>query len=142
MPGTDSPMVEGVQGNGQLFMLGERAPEPLPEAVLARVEDIFARAEEAFGPVRLEWVDDGHSAWVIQIHCADGRLPVATFSPGTPENGWIPFRPSEGLARLRLMVEEAAVRGQGIEVIGEVGLTSHVGDVIREGGVPGRRAAS
>jgi hypothetical protein len=41
---------------------------------------------------------------------------------------------------LRRVVEQAQKTGAGVELVREVGLTSHVGDILRSAGVPARIA--
>jgi len=57
-------------------------------------------------------------------------------SPGEPEAGWIDFHPDAGLDELNELIQHAAATGQGIRVIGQVGLTSHVGDLLRKSHIP------
>jgi hypothetical protein len=54
----------------------------------------------------------------------------------------LPFDPSDGLEKLRLLVDEAAKKHWGVEVLRPVGITSHVGDILRKAGVPGRLAVA
>jgi hypothetical protein len=61
-------LVEGVSGFGDPFMVGERAPEALPDAVTADVRAVYDRAHAVLGPVRFEWVHDGTQVWVVQLH--------------------------------------------------------------------------
>jgi hypothetical protein len=42
------------------------------------------------------------------------------------------------LEALRELIELAARGGEGIVVTGEVGVTSHVGDLLRKAGLPAR----
>lgn len=135
------PLVEGVEGFGDGFMLGERRQE-LSTAILNDVRRLVRRAEGIMGPVQIEWVHDGRQVWVIQIHARN----IDLVSPGVINPGhadrWIEFDPRAGLDRLRETVEVAVEEGAGIEVTRAVGVTSHVGDLIRRAGVPGRLAAN
>jgi hypothetical protein len=132
--------VEGVRGSGDAFMLGERAPEGLPEEVVADVRTLADRARRELGPVRLEWAHDGRTAWVLQAHIATHFFQDrAVLSPGdAPE--WLDFHAGSGLDVLTRLLATARDRGAGILVHGAVGLTSHVGDLLRKAGVPGRLA--
>jgi hypothetical protein len=132
-----SVLVEGVAGTGDGFMLGA-APAPLPAEVVAAVRDLVEAAAARLGPVRVEWAHDGTAAWVLQLHRARVRLPAGVLSPG-PADRWLPYDPADGLDRLRSLVA-AVPPGAGIEVTGPVGVTSHVGDILRRAGVPGRLA--
>jgi hypothetical protein len=57
--------------------------------------------------------------------------------PGEPAR-WRRFDPADGLDSLRRLIEEARAAGDGIVVAGDVGLTSHVGDLLRRAAVPAR----
>ncbi|MGY1684427.1 hypothetical protein ACI8AK_02440 [Geodermatophilus sp. SYSU D00867] len=132
--------VEGVPGTGDDFMLGEQAPEALPDEVVEDVRALAARAREELGPIRLEWAHDGRTVWVLQAHIAThffrGR---AVLSPGDA-NEWLDFHAGHGLDGLTDLIASAQSRGAGVLVHGTVGLTSHVGDLLRKAGVPGRLA--
>jgi hypothetical protein len=133
-----SVLVEGVRGTGDGFMLGECAPEPLPAPVAEDVRGLVTAAAGALGPVRIEWAHDGSRAWVLQLHRVGVRVSDETLSPGSADR-WLAYDPRDGLDRLRELVAEAAAAGAGVEVTGGVGVTSHVGDILRKAGVPGRR---
>jgi hypothetical protein len=130
--------VQGVAGQGDAFMLGAQPPESLPEPVLADVRALSRTARGALGPVRLEWVHDGHRPWVVQLHIARQFFSNAHIvSPGEADS-WLDFTVSDGLDTLRRLLDRAQQQGAGIRIHGAVGLTSHVGDLIRRAKVPGR----
>ena len=131
-------LVEGVAGFGDDFMLARAAPADLPDRVQADVRRLGSRAAEALGPVRFEWAHDGHRAWVLQLHLAMVAASPTTIYPGTPTR-WHPFDPALGLERLRDLLA-AIPSGEGVEVTGDVGVTSHVGDLLRRAAVPARLA--
>jgi hypothetical protein len=133
-------LVEGVAGFGDDFMLARRAPARLPGRVLDDIQRVGARAAAALGPVRFEWAHDGDGAWVVQLHLATVMASGATIHPGTPAR-WRRFDPSLGLDSLRELI--ASIDGdEGIEVTGDVGVTSHVGDLLRRAAIPSRLAGS
>ncbi|PRY39339.1 hypothetical protein LY71_1218 [Geodermatophilus tzadiensis] len=139
--GDDRPdHVEGVPGSGDAFMLGQQPPEAVPDDVVADVLAVAALARAVLGPVRLEWAHDGNTAWVVQAHVAThffrGR---GVLSPGDPQE-WLDFNAADGLDELGTLITAARRRNAGIRVHGSVGLTSHVGDLLRKAGVPGRLA--
>jgi hypothetical protein len=139
VPGTDGgQLVEGVAGFGDDFMLARTAPARLPDQVLDDVRLAGARAATTLGPVRFEWAHDGHQAWVLQLHLATATASPTTIYPGTPAR-WHRFDPSLGLERLRELIATVE-RGEGVEVAGDVGVTSHVGDLLRRAAVPARLA--
>lgn len=131
--------VEGVHGPGDDFMLGSQRPDDLPPAVIEDVRSLAAKARKHLGEVRLEWVYDGTQAWIVQLHLSSLRFQTGVISPGSADK-WLTFEASEGLPRLRQVVEAARVSSSGVEVIGDVGLTSHIGDLLRKAGVPARFA--
>lgn len=133
-----SVLVEGVHGTGDEFMLGDRAPEALPPSVADDVRALVTAASAALGPVRIEWAHDGTAAWVLQLHRVALRVSDEMLSPGEADR-WLPYDPHDGLDRLRELVAEARAAAAGVEVTDGVGITSHVGDILRKAHVPGRR---
>jgi hypothetical protein len=131
------PLVEGVAGAGDAFMQGQAAPEPLPEEVLAAVKALYRAAAGRLGPVRLEWVYDGKSAWVVQLH--QGATPSSgrTIYPGEAAR-FHRFEVARGLEALRALVAQVAGTGEGILLVGSIGITSHLGDVLRKASIPSR----
>lgn len=125
--------VHGVAGSGDDFMLGTRPAEALPEDVVSDVRALVDRAATVLGPVRMEWAHDGERAWVLQMHLVRGDRRRA--STGTADV-WLDFDPTDGLDALRALVLEAAAARAGVRVTRPVGLTSHVGEILREAGVP------
>ena len=133
-----SVVVEGVRGAGDGFMLGDQPPEPLPKEVLHDVLRLVHTAISALGGVRVEWSHDGSRAWLLQMHRASRQIADGVLNPGDADR-WVPFNPDEGLEVLRSLVAQLRGTGVGVDVQGAVGLTSHVGDILRKAGVPGRR---
>jgi hypothetical protein len=142
--GTDgNPLIEGVRGYGDDFMLGNRPPEDLPGFVVADIAEAWAKLSKQIGPVSIEWAHDGQEAWILQLHCmsyAAGELGVIVL--GEPNHGWLKFTAGDNLDRLKDLVREAGTAGMGIQIDGRVGLTSHVGDILRQAGVPARQMVS
>jgi len=130
-------VVEGVRGYGDKFMLGEAAPEPLPAEVSRLVRDILRKARSVIGDVRVEWVFDGTDVWVVQLHSGSLRSSGDLIYPGTPTREH-EFQVSEGLESLRRLVAHIAGTGEGVILLGSVGVTSHFGDVLRKAQVPSR----
>lgn len=135
-------IIEGVAGSGDDFMLGSQATAALPDAIVERVRDLLATIESRLGSgVRIEWVADQTTIWVLQLHRVALGSVAGVFSPGEADE-WLPFDPSRGLDALHELIEEATHRRAGIEVTKPVGLTSHVGDLLRKARVPGRLRAT
>ena len=129
-------LVEGVEGYGDDFMLARAAPAPLPARVLNDVRRLGARATAALGPVRFEWAHDGDQAWVLQLHRATVTASATTIYPGTPAR-WHRFDPAQDLDRLRDLIARVPA-GEGVELTGDVGVTSHAGDLLRRAAIPSR----
>jgi hypothetical protein len=139
LPGSaDGLLVEGVAGSGEDLMLARRAPARLPDRVVHDVRRVGDRAAAALGPVRFEWAHDGADAWVVQLHLATATTTGATIHPGTPSR-WRRVDPSLGLEHLRQLIATVAP-DEGIELTGDVGVTSHAGDLLRRAAIPSRLA--
>jgi hypothetical protein len=130
-------LIEGVTGFGDAFMVGERRPEALPPEIVARVRDTYDRVAARLGPARFEWVDDGSTVWIVQLHSGASVSLGRTIVPGTPKR-FRRFEVEGGLERLRALISEVQGSGDGIALVGFVGVTSHFGDVLRRAGVPSR----
>jgi hypothetical protein len=131
-----SLIVEGRQGSGDALMLGIAHPQWLPEEVDGAVRAAHRRLSDALGPVRIEWVHDGERVWIVQLHVGATETTELAIVPGEADE-WIDFDVSRGLSELRALLGSAR-HGTGISLRGEVGLTSHVADVIRKAGLPAR----
>jgi hypothetical protein len=129
------PLIEGVAGTGERFMLGEVSPEALPDSVSSRVRQAFDAAAAAMGPVRMEWVFDGRHVWVVQLHRQSQPESAWMIYPGNPET-FLPFEVREGLVGLRSLIESVGKTGDGIRLIGNVGRTSHMCDLLRQAHIP------
>lgn len=135
--GDEAPLVEGVRGWGEAFMAGRRAPEPLPEAVRSAVLDLYGHAAAELGAVRFEWVWDGTTAWVVQLHRGAWAATDQVIHAGEARR-WHRFEVSRGLEALRELVGRLEGSGEGIVLVGRVGITSHLGDILRRAGIPSR----
>lgn len=132
-------VIEGVKGEGDDFMTGKVQPTDLPPSVRADIENLNRRLTLALGPVRFEWVHDGRTAWCVQLHQGRSVSTSRVIVSGTTEE-WLDFDVSRGLPALRKLLSEIPP-GTGILVQGEVGLTSHIADVLRKEGRPARLAS-
>lgn len=132
------PEIEGVCGRGDDFMLGLEPPAPLPTNVVEAVGRLLGDAHRRFGSVRAEWVADERHPWLVQLN-ATRRSNDVDISPGRATE-WRQFDPSTGLDALQELIDDAQRDGAGIEVTRRVGLTSHIGDVLRASNVPARFA--
>jgi hypothetical protein len=131
-------VIEGCSGEGDRLMLGLEMPELLPSFVTDEVSAVHRRLSSTLGPVRLEWVHDGHELWVVQLHLGITQTAGSTLVPGEPTN-WIEFSVDDGLERLRHRLDNLP-EDTGILLIGQVGVTSHIADLVRRTGAPARLA--
>jgi hypothetical protein len=107
--------------------------------VLDDVRRVGAQAAARLGPVRFEWSHDGDTAWVLQLHLTAARVSPTTIHPGSPSR-WRRFDPAHGLDALHALIATVAP-DEGIELTGDVGVTSHAGDLLRRAAIPSRLAA-
>ena len=121
-------------------MLGQKVPERLPKNVVEDVEAIFQRTKERLGPVRFEWVHDGERVWIVQLHRGATDSAASTLVPGEAER-WETFDASSGLEELRSLLHRLP-SDVGVRIGGEVGLTSHVADLLRKHKRPARLTES
>jgi hypothetical protein len=132
-----STIVEGVQGDGMNFMLGALSPQTLPNDVVDSVEATLRRARDVIGVSRVEWVYDGADVWIVQAHQDELPGEGRTLFPGHPENE-VRFDINDGLEELRSLVARLAGKSTGVVLVGDVGITSHFGDVLRRAEIPSR----
>lgn len=128
-------LIEGVRGEGALFMLGQQERESLPTSIVSDVRTLLDKAHRALGLVRIEWAHDGVRAWVLQLHVLNAR--TASLGQGTADH-WVDYDPRDGLDYLQEVVDDALATGAGVTVTRPVGVTSHVGDLLRRARVPAR----
>ncbi len=129
-------IVEGRQGEGEDFMQGTAPPEQLPKGILNDIHCLYQKAAKRLGPVRFEWVHDGRQAWIVQLHRGVTSTSSNVVVPGEPRE-WRSFLVSRGLEELRKELSSLDV-AEGILLKGQVGLTSHIADVLRKAGRPAR----
>ena len=131
------PVIEGVRGRGNEFMLGLVPPEEIPLHVKESVYVLYTRVEQKLGPVKLEWAYDGVKTWIIQIMLAALSSTNQVIVPGSA-GSFTRFNVEQGLESLRKLVETVKGEDFGIILIGDIGVTSHMGDVLRQAQVPSR----
>jgi len=132
-------VIEGQAGYGDHFMLGG-SPSPLPPDVVSSVQELLDKMRAALGDVQIEWATDGRQVWLLQVHVRSLKgIGGQTLSAGRAER-WLDYDPEDGLPVLRALTDQARAEAAGIFVVRPVGITSHIGDVIRAAGVPGRMA--
>lgn len=129
-------IVEGREGDGDEFMLGLAGPQLLPTRVLSDVNGVFETLSSQIGPIRFEWVHDGESAWIVQLHRGRTATDSEFIVPGNPDR-WVRFDVAQGLDRLRILLAELP-HDAGIVIAGQVGVTSHVADLLRKAHRPSK----
>jgi len=137
MSADDELLIEGKAGAGDSFMVGERDAEHLPDYILKVVGDTYRKAETQLGPVRMEWVYDGAHVWVVQLHRGKSSSTSGIIYPGDDDTRYLAYDTSQGIGGLRELIA-AHISGTGIELHGNVGVTSHFGDLLRKAGIPSK----
>ena len=131
-------VIEGIRGEGDSFMLGRVGPEGLPQSILGDIHLQYQQLSNLLGPVRFEWVHDGHGIWIVQLHVGDTESHGQTIVPGESER-WLEFDVSNGLEELR-RIYKSLPANVGVVLVGDVGLTSHIADVARRARRPTKLA--
>lgn len=131
-----NPIVEGIRGEGEALMKGVSLPEELPSDIIKDVLKVYEIAMTHLGPVRFEWVHDGERAWVVQLHRGATTTTSSVLVPGEVSQ-WRRFEVSRGLEALRCELGRLS-SDEGIILVGQIGLTSHIADVVRKAGKPAR----
>lgn len=130
-------IIEGVRGSGVGFMVGLVSPEPLPAEVIKAVTQTYEHASSLLGPIRMEWVYDGSQAWVVQLHPGTIHSFEQVIYPGEVKH-YERFKVTEGLEALRDRIPRIKALRSGVVLVGRVGVTSHLGDLLRKAKVPSR----
>lgn len=131
------PLVEGVAGAGDEFMTGRRPPEDLPGEVERTVRETFEQARGLLGPVRFEWAYDGKTVWILQLHRGASAAAGRVIVPGETVR-YHSLHVSQGIEALRALIARVQGTGDGIVLVGRVGVTSHLGDLLRRARIPSR----
>lgn len=129
--------VEGVSSFGDEFMVGRRGPERLPDGVRRAVLRTFESMRKRLGPVRFEWAYDGNHVWIVQMHVGATVSTGRTIYPGAPKR-FHRFDTDRGIEALRELIAMVSESGDGIILVGRVGITSHFGDLLRRARIPSR----
>jgi hypothetical protein len=134
-PFFEGELIEGRRGRGDEFMLGHRGPEQLPNYVFEAGKKSYQLASKVLGPVEMEWVFDGRSIWVVQLN-----LSKAPHFDQLLDHvrQWQKFDVKEGLDNLQNFVDNLDRAQDGVILVGDVGITSHFGDILRAAGLPFR----
>jgi hypothetical protein len=133
----DRARIEGVHGFGERFMQGQDPPVDLPDAVMHSVRETFQLLYDQLGPIAMEWAFDGERTWVLQLRQEQAASSGDTIVPGEPA-AWQRLKVEEGLEALRALVDSVKDRDIGIILVGGVGVTSHLAEVLKKADVPSR----
>lgn len=132
-------IIEGTPGYGDRFMVGEVSAKNLPEHVIDAVTHHWEQTFAVFGPIRFEWVyDTKNTMWFVQLHCGKSDSYGSVIYPGERDD-WKQYYVTDGLEGLRkLLLHKDFPHRSGITLIGDVGITSHFGDILRRAHIPSR----
>ncbi len=135
-------IIEGTSGRGDRFMVGNTGPSVLPVYVTDAVTRLWETAVKSFGPVRFEWVNDRKDTlWVVQLHSGESASYGNVIYPGEPHR-WEQYYTSNGLEGLRGLIvtleKHPFPNDFGVVLVGNVGITSHFGDLLRRARIPSR----
>ena len=121
--------IEGVEGAGNMYMLGRVAPmAALPEHVEFSVRNLVGRIPLELGSVEFEWVYDGRRAWIVQLrsNASNSRAKITA----QEDRQYVRFDVSEGLDALRKLAGSLSGGNVGVVLVGNVGLNSHMAQVL------------
>ncbi len=125
-----TPYIEGVKGKGDDFMTGKMAPTKLPDYVVKSVENLYEKTHNILGNIELEWVHDGEMAWIVQLHRSKFIAQKGVIYEGTATE-YLEFQVKDGLEELRKLISDIKGTDIGVILVGDVGITSHFGDLLR-----------
>ncbi len=131
-------IIEGVSGKGDEFMLGNKCKNELPDEVVNAVKkeiNIFRSYHNLLGDVSVEWVYDGNKVWIVQLNQLNNHGEGNVIVRGQPSY-YETYDVDNGLENLRSMIKEIQNKNIGIELVGNVGITSHFGDLLRQFNIP------
>ncbi|MGC2237733.1 MAG: hypothetical protein WA584_16335 [Pyrinomonadaceae bacterium] len=132
-----NPIIEGVRGFGDDFMLGISGRETLPTEIVNKVKEFYASVRATLGSVKMEWVFDGKQVWVAQLHRGTTSTSNEFIYPGSPAS-YRYFETKDGIGALRQLIADVQKTDEGIILRGNVGITSHFGDVLRKAQIPSK----
>ncbi len=131
-------VIEGVKGFGTEFMLGEKPAEELPSELVSAVQHAIQNVLRLVGgTVKVEWAFDEEVVWILQLQQIEYAAHDSVIVPGERKH-FRRFEVASGIERFREFVAETKRSGDGVLLVGNVGITSHFGDILRRSGVPSR----
>ena len=136
----DNDIIEGVVGKGEHFMIGEQDVYNLPEKVLREVKRVHSKIRGYYrylGNVSIEWVYDGKDVWIVQMNQLKISSKKNIIVEGNPVE-YIEYDVKKGLEGLRNVISDIEGKNIGIELVGNIGITSHFGDLFRLSAIPSK----
>lgn len=136
----EDDIIEGVFGKGDSFMVGNESVEKIPQNIVSKIKKLNNKIRSYYnelGEVSIEWVYDGKEVWVVQLNQVKVKSSKDIIVEGSPDE-YIKFDVSKGLEELRKLIKEIERENKGIELIGNIGITSHFGDLLRLACIPSR----
>jgi hypothetical protein len=130
-------IIEGVEGFGDEFMLGRVGAASLEKTLNAALNDLHNELVSKIGAVRAEWAFDGKDLWLLQLQQETAVSSGMQIVPGDFEEE-LDFDLAGGIAGLRELVAPVRDRNIGIVLHGNVGMTSHIADILRRNSIPSR----
>lgn len=134
----ETTITECVPGEGDDYMIGKSSIVIVPEEVSKAVTELILNIRSKhhiLGNVSIEWVYDGKTAWVVQMNQINTLGQGCTIVNGDPAY-YDQFEVSQGLEALRSKINDIKDKDIGIELIGDVGICSHFGDILRQANIP------
>src|SRR5262249_4665256 len=129
-------LVEGIPSYGDTFMVGLAGTRALPDYVVQGVKQRYEEAKEHLGPVRMEWVYDTNGfTWIVQLHRGITTSQGSIIHKGEAVN-YERYDAIKGIYQLRALIAAVRGTGKGIILVGNVGVTSHLGDLLRKAQIP------
>lgn len=137
------PIIEGSSGVGDGFMIGEvenSLPNEVFERVLLYVRNLQASYSKLLKNFSIEWAIEDGVIWLLQLN----QMSVVGYKdiivPTDEEVEYMEFHATDGIATLRTLIEQVKQEENiGIEVVGNIGITSHIGDILRADNIPSKR---
>lgn len=138
-------IVEGVEGTGEDFMVGKKEVESLPKSIIDKVIRTLLE-------LRLDFEKNGiiNTTFSIEWGIVDRTVIIFQFNfieddsnedwivePKNGDTTYIDYNVERGLEEFRDLTSKIK-EGQGINLIGNIGITSHFGDLLRKYRIPSR----
>ncbi len=136
-------LIEGVSGRGDKFMVGEESKIDLPQKVIDEVKILnnqLRNYHNILGDVSIEWVYDGINTWLVQLNQLKNTNQYNNLKGNVIVDGnpvyYEKLFVKDGLDALRSKINFVKDKNIGIELIGNIGVTSHFGDLLRLSNIP------